>query len=268
LAAGCSTGLPHSVAGAPVLTVATGLWPLAQAAAAIGGAKVTVVDVVPPGTDPLTFHPDARESSILQGSGLVLAIGGGFQSALEQTAVRAPAVTRLGAVLQQSDPYIWLDPATMGRAVQAIAHAMAAANPPAASLYESNAGDFQDQVQSLGIDYSSTLSACPGRTLVTPDHAFTVMAAAYGLDDHVIGPAPTPAQIGSQKAALTTGAAVAALSQPWVDDHGVDEVAAAASIHVRAVDTLAGAGPGTYFARMEQILGAVSGGLGCNPNEQ
>ena len=273
-AGGCSSSLPKSVSGAPVLSVVTGLWPLAQAAGEIGGDKVAVDDLIPSGTDPFAYQPDAAATRILHSSGLVLEVGGGFQPGFEQAAQGAPKVLGVRATTGTDDPYVWLDPVTMGRAVGSIADAMAAANPAAAPLYRSNAGALQDEIRSLGMDYSSTLSSCPGTTIVVPDPAFTAMAGQYGLQAHVIGPSPTPSRVAAEKAGLQTGRAVAALTQPWVDNSGVEQVAAAAGLKVRAVDTLAlppaGGSPqqNTYFARMEQILGVVSGALGCNPNEQ
>ncbi len=274
LAAACSSSLPSSVSAAPVLSVATGLWPLAQAATAIGGDKAAVVDVVPAGTNPLTWQPDAAAQRILRSSGLVLEIGGGFQAALEAAASGAPRVSQLGPVPGTNNPYVWLDPMTMGPAVTQIADAMAAANPAAAALYHRNEGAFQDQIHSLGIDFSSTLSSCPGTVIVTPDAAFSSMAASYGLQDHVIGPAPSPEKVAAEKADLQARNSVAVLSQTWVDNSGVRQVASAAGLKVHAVDTLAGvpvtgtAVQNTYVTRMEQILGVVSGGLGCNANEQ
>lgn len=270
----CSSTLPKSVATAPVLQVATGLWPLAEAAAAVGGNKAAVVNVVPPGVDPLSYRPDAPSRHTLQSSGLVLEIGGGFQPGLEAASAGAATVLRLGSALGVENPYVWLDPATMVRAVTRIADAMAATNPGAAALYRRNEGAFQAEIRSLGIDYSSTISTCPGTVMVTPDAAFSSMAASYGLRDVVIGPAPTPQRIEAEKSALQSGSAVAVLSQTWADNRGVEEVAAAAGIKVHAVDTLAGTpvtGTGaqnTYMTRMEQILGVVSGALGCNPSEQ
>lgn len=278
IAGGCSSSLPKSVGNAPSISVATGLWPLAQAAQAIGGDKVVVDDVVPPGADPLSYRPGAAQAGALRGAGLVIEIGGSFQPGVEAAAKGAPSVLQLGSRLGTRDPYVWLDPATMTRAVQAITSAMTAANPAAAPLYQRNAGAFEDEVKSLGIDYSSTLSACPGTNIVTPDLAFTAMATDFGLTDHVIGPRPAGTQVQAEKAQLDSGSAVGALSEPWVDDQGVVQVARAASLHVHTVDTLAGAPTGAsasgssgqteYFTLMEQLLATMSSSLGCNANEQ
>lgn len=271
----CSSSLPKSINAAPVLSVATGLWPLAQAARQIGGDKAAVVDVVPPATDPFSFQPDPSQARILTGSGLVLEVGGGFQPGVEAAAVGAPAVTPVAVDIGATDPYVWLDPASMAKAVTVIERAMAAADPAAASLFRRNASDLQNEIQSLGIDYSSTLSACPGTALVTPDAAFTAMAEAYGLTDRVVGSHPSPTQVNSEKIDIQSGRPTGVIVQPWVDNQGVEQVASAAGVRSHAVDTLAttptnpvGTGQDPYFASMEQLLGQLTKSLGCSTSEQ
>lgn len=274
MATGCSSGLPKSVSSAPALEVATGLWPLAQAAEGIGGDKVTVLDVVPPGADPLTFRPDAGAAAAIRSAGLVLVVGGGFQPGVEQAAKGAARVLRLGDQLSTPDPYVWLDPATMERVVTAMTDAMAAANPPAAALYKRNAAGLQSEIQSLGIDFSSTLATCPGTTIVTPDGAFSGLAAAYGLEDRVVGPAPDAATVAAIGALIRSGRAVGLFSETWADNRGVSRVAAAAGVAIHPLATLAGvptsgtARENTYLNRMEEILATISGPLGCSSSQQ
>jgi zinc transport system substrate-binding protein len=271
----CSSALPKSIGAAPVLSIATGLWPLAQVARQIGGDKAAVVDVVPPATNPFTFQPNPSQTRIMTGSGLVLEIGSGFQPGVEAAAVGAPVIARIAGSIGARDPYVWLDPATMGKAVSAIERAMAAADPGAAPLFQRNASDLQNEIQSLGIDYSSTLSACPGTSLVTPDDAFTATASAYGLTDRVVRAHPAPAQVNAEKVEIQAGRATGVIAEPWVDNSGVEQVAAAAGVRTHSIDTLAttptsasGTGQDPYFASMEAILGQLTKALGCSTSEQ
>ncbi len=151
---------------------------------------------------------------------------------------------------------------------------MAAANPAAASLYQRNVGGLRSEIGSLGIDYSSTLSTCPGRTMVVPDQAFSTMVSHYGLTDLIAPPGISPTTVQSYSSRLGGNRAGAAFSQPWVDDSGVEKVSAAAGLKVHAIDTLAGVpssgtpAQNTYLNRMEQVLSVLSGALGCNSSEQ
>ena len=274
LAAGCSSGLPRAAAGAPVLRVVTGAWPLAQAAAAIGGAKAAVGDVVPTGSDPLSFRPDPGGVKELQDAGLVLLGGASLQPALDSAAQGSRRVLRLADALKTSDPYVWLDPATMQRAVQAMADAMSAANPPAAPLYERNAAGLRSEIGSLDIDFSSTLSTCRATTIVTPDGALAAMAAQYGLTDLIAPPTLSASAAGNLQSRLRASTGSAVLSEPWVDNDGVRQVAAGTGTRIHSIDTLTGTpdggtrGQDTYTSRMEQLLGALSGALGCDSGTQ
>ncbi len=272
LVAGCSNPLPGSVAKAPVLEVTTALYPLAEAAQLIGQNKVRVSDVVPDGANPFTYAPSAAQITAIRHAGLVLEIGGGFQTSFETAATGAPAVASLRTVAPPGgSPYVWLDPATMRRAVNAAAAAMEKADPAAAALFRRNATSLDAEISSLGIDYSSTLSACPGTVLVTPDNAFATMAASYGRRTIVMGPAPSAAQVTAAARTVQQVTSTPVIAEPWVDDDGVSAVATAAHISLRTLDTLAGVpaggwpSGGNYFSLMEQNLGTLSSLLGCGP---
>lgn len=268
---GCSNSLPSSVASAPVLSVATGLFPLAQAAEAVGGSKAVVDDVVPAGSDPFSFEPTSQQADILRSAGLVIEVGGGFQPGLEAAAAGTPSALRLGSALGRRDGYVWLDPDTMKKAVGSIADAMARADPQAAPLFRQNATSFSEEISSTGIDFSSTLSTCPGTAIVTPDDAFTAMAATYGLTDYVVGANAGQAESDRLVTTLETAVQPArAVNEPWVGGAGVTRVAAAAGLRTISLDTLAGPPAGgwpagsDYIKLMEKTLVELGNALGCN----
>jgi zinc transport system substrate-binding protein len=270
VAAGCSQSAPAD-ASAPVLSVATGLYPLAQAIEQIGQDKVSVTDVVPAGSSPTTFTLGPAQAAEVRRAGLVVDIGGGFQPSFEQTAIGAPDVLELRVKLGTASPYVWLDPNTMRKAVTLMAGAMEAADPAAAGLFRQGAQAFDASVQSTGIDYESTLSACPRATIFTTDSAFAPMARDYGLRDVAVGSSAAPSLTAVRDAALSVQAmgATTVFSEPWQPAGTVDAVAAAAHVKVRLLDTLEGPPPGgwptqaDYIKLMESNLGALSSALGC-----
>jgi zinc transport system substrate-binding protein len=266
---GCQAG-----SGAPQRTssieVVTGLYPLAQAAAQVGGSAVTVNDVVPAGADPRTYQLSPAQVAAVHQASVVLLAGPGFQPSLDAAAGGARRVLDLQAALSTTDPYVWLDPPMMGRAVAALAASLEAANPAAMSVYRNGAQAFSAEVASTGIDYQSTLSVCPDRTIVTADGAFLGMARSYGLTDQALVPAAQTGQ-GLQAAAAAARAAGAttAFREPFVTDGPIDAVAAAAHLKVRVLDPLTGTPPGgwprpaDYLRLMEANLGALNSALDC-----
>jgi zinc transport system substrate-binding protein len=255
------TGTGQAAPNAPVLEVVTGLYPLAQAAAQIGQTKVHVTDFVPAGADPRSYTLTPEQIGQVRQAGLVLDVGGGFQPSFEEAASGAPRVTRL-------EPYAWLDPPAMKRAVAAIATAMEAADPPAARLFEDGATAFTAEVASDGIDYQSTLSTCSRTTMFTPDEAFQAMANDMGLKDVVVGTTPLEAARGAWFADRVEHVGGRIFSETWVSDDAVREVASGAHTKVSALDTLLGAPAGgwpdsRYIDLLESNLGVLSSALGC-----
>jgi zinc transport system substrate-binding protein len=270
VAAGCSQSAPAD-ASAPVLSVATGLYPLAQAVEQIGQNKVSVTDVVPAGSDPTTYRLSPAQAAQVRRAGLVVEIGGGFQPSLEQAAIGAPDVLSLRTKPGTAGAYVWLDPNTMQKAVTTVASAMEAADPAAAGLFRQGAEAFDASVQSTGIDYESTLSVCPRATIFTADTAFAPLAGDYGLRDVAIGSsaAPSPTAVRDAANSMQAAGATTVFSEPWQPAGTVDAVAAAAHVKVRLLDTLEGPPPGgwppeaDYIKLMESNLGALSSALGC-----
>jgi zinc transport system substrate-binding protein len=268
--AGCGAGSSADPA-APVLHVYTSLYPLAQAVEQIGQGKVTVTDVVPAGADPLTYVLVPAQVAELRQAGLVVEIGGGFQTSFEKAAAGSPHVLALQAALGASDPYVWLDPNVMQRAIAAIARAMEDTNPEAAGLYRSGEQDFSASVESTGIDYESTLSACPRTTIFTADDAFGAMARDYGLRDVVVGSSPDPSQSSVSGAAgeVEAAGATTVFGEPWLSETPIEAIAEAAHAKVRTLDTLAGPpevgwpAQANYINLLESNLGTLSSALGC-----
>ncbi|MGC8511593.1 MAG: metal ABC transporter substrate-binding protein [Acidimicrobiales bacterium] len=274
LLSACTTSLGPTVKAAPVLSVATGAYPIAEAVTLIGGSKVSVDDVVPPGDDPLTYKAGPSQREEIDRAGLLIAVGGDFLPATDTSpTVQGKSLTMLTA-LGTSDPYFWLDPALMNKAVTVIAKAMDAADPQAAPLFNENSVSLSAEVSSLDSDFTRILSACPGKLLVGPDTAFSSMATEYGLQSQVVAPDPDRGQIDALVNAVHDSGPAAIYSEPWVTDAGVSAIATVAHVTLHSLDTIVDPPPGgwpsgaTYFALMEQDLGTLSSALGCNNNEQ
>jgi zinc transport system substrate-binding protein len=258
---GSGTSAPR----APILTVATGLYPLAQAVSEIGGSDVRVTDVVPPGSDPRTYRLSAAQVALVKSSSLVVDVGGGFQPHFEEAAAGAKSVAAVAG--EGSDQFPWLDPNQMLKTVATIASAMERADPEAVPVFRAGARDVSDSVASTGIDYQSTLSTCPRTTIFTPDRAFAAMARDYGLTDRVV--TAEPRSVAEAASALASTSTTTVFQEPWTANDGIDELVTISHPKVRTLDTLTGPPRrgwphgATYLGLMEANLGALSRALGC-----
>jgi zinc transport system substrate-binding protein len=281
LAAGCGAAGGTVTKGAPVLTVATGLWPLAQAAQSIGQGNVRVLDVVPAGRDPRTYALSPTEVEMVRRAGLVVEMGGSFQPSLARAAAgrRARTLT-IAPDGAGGNPYVWLDPHAMEKASRQVEAAMAAADPRARRTFATGLYDFEATLQALDADYQSTLSSCTADKVVAVDDAFGVLHPRYPVDVVPLdGTTPAPvapdATTLRREVATVRAAGVGAVyNETWHPLSALIPLQSRTGVKIGTLDTLEGVPPGgfpqaqaSYYDMMESDLGALSSALRCpNPN--
>lgn len=278
VAAGMALGLLPSCGGnqvhAPVISVVTSIYPLAQAVSAIGGATVSVVDLAMPGVDPRTQTLTAAQAGQIQRAAVVFDVGAGFQPSVEQAIGPAPSVVALAPRFGPAAAGAWLDPVLMGRVAPVIAKALAAANPAAASEYSTGEQDFSEQMASSGIDYQSDLGDCAKHDVAAPDGTLSALASQYRLTLHPLGTSPSPTDEESTTAATTVASAgiTTVFSEPWVPNATVRAAAKQTGAKVRALDTLEAPPKGgwprgsTYLSLLATNLAALTSALVCQTN--
>jgi ABC-type Zn uptake system ZnuABC Zn-binding protein ZnuA len=278
VAGACGGGSSHTE-NAPVLTVATGLWPLAEAADVIGQANVTVVDVVPNGVDPAGYHLGADQVAELHSARVVIEMAGGLQPSFDAAARGSKHVVEIRP--SESDPYVWLNPHSMEAVGRQVAAALEAADPKAAPTYRNGLDNFEAQLDSLDADYQSTLSDCPDQTLVTVDDAFSVLHPYYQVVDTAVAPAgttglPSKATVSHEVSVIKTTGVKEIYDESWIPESYIIPATVATNVKVGTLDTLAGAPqrgwPLTtdgqkYVSLMESNLATISSALHCpNPD--
>ncbi len=268
-------GLPacsgHQV-HAPVISVVTTIYPLAQAVSAIGGATVAVVDLATPGVDPRTQTLTVTQADQVRRAAVVFDVGGGFQPSVEQTVGgTARSVVSLAPRFGPARRDAWLDPVLMGRSAPVIAKALAAANPAAASEYSNGEQDFSAQLASMGIDYQSGLGDCAKKDVAAPDGALSALASDYHLTLHPLGAAPAPSagDVARATTTLVSAGITTVFSEPFVSAATVKGAAGRSGAKVRPFDTLETAPAGgwprgsTYVSLLATNLAALTSALVC-----
>jgi zinc transport system substrate-binding protein len=164
-------------------TVVAAFYPLAWAAEQIGGPKVEVRNLTPPGAEPHDIELTPRDVGRLQEADVVLYLSHGFQPAVEQAVggakgKRVDVLAGLGLrrgvgdEAGKSDPHVWLDPALFGGIVRRIGAVLG--KPRQARL-------LVTRLRSLDRDYRRGLAHCSRRDFVTSHAAFGYLAARYHL---------------------------------------------------------------------------------------
>jgi zinc transport system substrate-binding protein len=196
-------GGPAAAAGK--VKVVAGFYPLAEAAARVGGDRVAVTNLTPAGAEPHDLEPTSKDLDRIEAAAVVLYLGHGFQSGVEKAAKRAkatavdlldPAFGLVEGVPDESghlgtDPHVWLDPTLMARIVGKVQAALIAADPAGQSAYEANGAAYQAALAALDAAYRQGLATCDRKVIVTAHAAFGYLARRYGLvQDAVTGLSP------------------------------------------------------------------------------
>jgi zinc transport system substrate-binding protein len=209
----CSSG--GSSANSEKLKVVAGFYPLAEAAAKVGGSLVNVRNLTPPGVEPHDLELTPSEIADIQDADVVLFLGHGFAPAVEQAVGDARGVKAdllQGISLRQgvpeegengpvTDPHVWLDPVLYRQVVARTERALAQAQPAEAAAFQSNLKTFQAELDGLDHEYRTGLSGCSRSVIVTSHAAFGYLSARYDLTQEPISGISPDAEPSPQRLA-------------------------------------------------------------------
>jgi ABC-type Zn uptake system ZnuABC Zn-binding protein ZnuA len=213
--------LPSPSSPAPLAVVAT-IVPLAWLAEELGGERVRVHALVPPGASPHAFEPRPSDLARVAESRLVVTAGRGVDDWVASIAVTegpAPLVL-LDALGPGSDPHFWLDPIAVRDGVLPVLEAaLAAADPDGRAHYAGRRRAFARALGALDLEIRSALAGVMRRPVVPLHDAWGAFATRY--DVPLLGPVeqraaeePTPRTLARLADAARAGGAVAVLVEP------------------------------------------------------
>ncbi|HET7487556.1 MAG TPA: metal ABC transporter substrate-binding protein [Acidimicrobiales bacterium] len=250
------------------VAVTAGFARLADLARAVGGDRVRVTDLTPPGVEPHDLELSSREIDRVDGADVLLYLGGGFQPALEQAAHLARRRVDLLHDGEEKDPHIWLDPVRYAEASKAVEDALVAADPAGADVYRRRGAALRAELAGLDTELREGLAGCRHRTFVTAHAAFGYLARRYGLTQRAITGVspesePDPARLADladlvRKEGLTT-----VFTEKLVSPKVSAALAREAGVRVAVLDPLEGRLGGGYPAATRANLAALRAALGC-----
>ncbi len=190
----------NDAGGVKVLTT---VYPVYEFARQVGGDKVKVEMLLPPGAEPHDWEPTAKDLAKLKAAKLFLYHGAGLEPTEKllskdvlgntQAVEVSRGIERLKsdqhedghehkhAADNADDPHIWLDPVKAGQEVKNIAEALAAADAENAAYYRQRAESYVAELMKLDQEYKNTLTTVKRRELVTTHSAFAYLAQRYQL---------------------------------------------------------------------------------------
>jgi zinc transport system substrate-binding protein len=168
---------------------------LADLVRAVGGYRVRVATVVPPGADPHTFEPTPALAKALSQTQLLFANGLGLEPFLPKVKTPLPkgaqvvllAEERKGLICQEEDghahgpcdPHLWLDPTYALAYAETIAKELTRLDLAGQAQYQANLKRFQEEVKRR--DQAFMACNLKGVKVVVQHDAFRYFARRYGL---------------------------------------------------------------------------------------
>lgn len=206
------------------LQVSASFYPLYDIAQNIGGDKVAVTTITPPGAEPHDFEPSPKDLISVEGSDVFIYNGGNFEPWVNDfiknyahVAVKASNHVALHHEAEESqeaheehadhgslDPHFWLDPVLAQQITRNIRDGLVKADPANKDYYDKNSEQYIHKLQKLDADYQAGLAQCAQNTVITAHEAFGYVAERYNFTAEAItGISPDEEPSSSKLAKLT-----------------------------------------------------------------
>lgn len=170
----------------------------------IGGERLELVTLVPPGASPHTFEPLPGDVARLARARAFWRVGGGLDDWALRLAGAAPPGLETPALIEAGaspDPHVWLDPLLVRDAlVPRLAGWLAAADPAARADTLRRAAAFRASLTALDREIREILAGAPGRSYVAFHAAWRHFARRYDLAEVAVveefaGEEPPPREL-------------------------------------------------------------------------
>ncbi|PRY42132.1 zinc transport system substrate-binding protein [Geodermatophilus tzadiensis] len=296
LLTGCGSDDAQAGAADGVAVVAA-FYPLQWAAERVGGDRVDVTSLTPPGAEPHDLELTPQDVATLTETDLLVYLEG-FQPALDDAAAEAgDAAWDAGQAADLSltteahehegeteeehaehggeetpDPHFWLDPTRLADVGDALADRLAEVDPDGAATFRDNAAALRGDLEALDAEMEQGLADCAVTTMVTSHDAFGYLADRYGLE--VVGinglspsAEPDPAQLAEISTLVRERGVTTVYTETLVDPAVAETVAEEAGVQTAVLDPLEGltdeSAGSDYLEVMRADLATLQEGQGC-----
>ena len=276
------------------VAVMASFYPLEFVAEQVGGDRVDVQSVTPPGAEPHDVELSPAQVARIDGADLMLYLSG-FQPAVDDAVAQTSPGRVLDAASDASlvaaeehhagetaeeheehdhgelDPHFWLDPSRMPAVVDDVAAALSEIDPEGADTYAANAAALNERFEELDAAYRSGLQQCGSRTFVTSHDAFGYLADRYDL--HQVGISgidpeaePSPARLAEIKEIVHDEGVSTIFFESLVSPKVAQTLAADLGIDAAVLDPIEGVTEpdADYFSVAEANLDALRMALSCS----
>jgi zinc transport system substrate-binding protein len=233
----------------------------------VGGEKVTVTVMVPPGQDPHTYAPTLNQLVAVKQAKLYIEVGSGVEFELAHMDSIVDANRNMlvvdcskGIELIEDDPHIWLSPRNAEIMVQNICDGLIQVDPQDREYYIQNENEYLAKLDKLDTDISGNLTGITNRWFIVFHPAWGYFAADYNLTQVAIGiegKTPSPKDIANVVQDAKEHNITMIFASPEFDVKSAQTIAEAIGGSVTLIDPLAR----DYIDNMYQVLDELVQGM-------
>ena len=257
--AGCGQSpSPNVVPREGNVLVVTSITPLGDFVHHVGGDRVQVEVLVPPGTSPHTFEPTPEQVKLLARADLLVLNGVGLEFWADKMVESAGnpdlrvVVTAEGLdILQTADeegkvggnPHVWLDPINAALQVARIRDALVQVDPAGKDVYLKNGAGYIEDLKALDRDIMLRVAQFREKRFVAFHWAWVYFARRYGLEQVAViermpGSEPSPGDIAQVVEAIRGIGAKAIFAEPQLSPRVAEAIAAETGAQVLFLNPL------------------------------
>jgi zinc transport system substrate-binding protein len=260
------SGLEAVRAADRVLVVAS-IKPLADFACQVGGDRVEVITLVPPGASPHTYQLKPSQVRQVAEARLLILNGAGLEYWADklirgagnpglQVVDTSQGIPLIGAGAHGANPHIWLDPQQAMLQVKHIKCALIRADPERAALYRANATGFLAKLGRLDREIAAEVATWAGSRFIAFHPAWVYFARRYGLEQAGVierspGREPSPREVAAIVETARRIGARAIFAEPQFSPKAAEAIARESGARVLLLDPLGSSlKDRTYLAMM------------------
>ncbi len=259
LPVGCARSeSPRPSAGEEKVLVMASIAPLGDFVRKVGGDRLQVEVLVPPGTSPHTFEPTPAQVKLLARADLLVLNGVSLEFWADKM-VQSAGNSRLRVVvtaegldiLQTADeegdvggnPHVWLDPINAALQVARIRDALVEVDPDGREVYLKNGARYIEDLKALDREIMLTVNGFSEKRFVAFHWAWVYFARRYGLEQAAViermpGSEPSPGEIARVVEAIRRIGARAIFAEPQLSPRVAEAIAAETGAQVLFLNPL------------------------------
>jgi zinc transport system substrate-binding protein len=273
-----SPGLAAAPPDTGKISVAASILPLGDFCRKIGGDRVEVHVLVPPGASPHLFAPPPAAVAQATSARVFVYVGAGLdpwatrllkaqknpgQVVVEATA-GIPLIQEVGEHgfeapgagehekaehrYEGGNPHVWLDPVLAQDICRRIAKALIRVDPAHKNTYEVNLAQYMGQLEDLDRDIRKTVATFRHKGYVCFHPAYEYFSRRYGLREVGVievapGREPSPGHLQKVIAAIKKTGVRAVFAEPQLSPRVAEVIAQEAGVKVLFLDPLGGRPP-------------------------